>query len=162
MSIPVRQRTKIPRRLPDYDNVLFVYERAVEGWSVIEILDAYTDEFLSTLQPSRRHRQRDLARYWIREVVEDPRPWDPRLDEIAIERAYDGDAEVWLGLTYYERRECLDRLVFTYDNKTNHRMWPHLPVVEGFGQWCRKVGEPQDRVPNISLKRRQRAAGGKA
>lgn len=151
--------TRLPLHPPPVEFARFVKDRIHEGWSVLEILDDYTDEFLSDMPPYKRHRRRDNARRWITLAVENPRAWDPDLDEIAIERAYDGDKEVWLGLSHYERQECLDRLIYAYDNHPFHRAWPNLTMIDGMSSWSRSVGEPQDRVPTMANKRRFRARG---
>lgn len=157
MSAPCRVSTKQPLNIPDPELMAFVIERVREGWEVIDILDDLTAEYFSLMPSGMRHDRRDTWRRIIKSAIEAPHHWDPAIDEVAVERAFDGDQEVWVNLSIYERAICLDKLVYVYEHTKPHRQWPHLPSRDGVSAWAAKVGEPHDRIPNISHKRRSRA-----
>lgn len=157
MAPPVRPETQLPNRgTMDPDEVRFIKQRWLEGWGQREILDDCTQEFVSRdAAPHFRHGERDRFRRAIAKFFEDPRSWDPDIDEQAVYRAFMGDEEVWIALTHYERLQVVEKLIAVYETK-KHPRWPELDGVEAVHEWARKVGEDPGRIANILNKRRSR------
>lgn len=159
----IRPETQIPTKFPEKELAEFLLGRMAEGWEDHEIIDDYADEFLNTPMRTRdRANARARAKLWLRNFRDDPRAWDPYMDEMAIERAYMGDPEVWLTLTHLERQECLERIIGLQDRFMPHPKWPGKDARQGVVAWLDLMGEPHDRVANILNKRRQRARNGEA
>ena len=90
--------------------------------------------------------------------------YDTDIDEVAVQRAYEGDQGAWLTLTHYERRACLDKLMERGLAGKGHVRWPELPAVEvgwvelgWLDYWCEAVGEDQYKFRRM-LNRRRNAA----
>jgi hypothetical protein len=100
----------------------------------------------------------------IKRIAADVNNYDTDVDEVAVQRAYEGDKGAWVGLTHYERRACLNRLLDRGLAGPGHVRWPELPAVEAgktelgwLDYWCEAVGEDQFRFRKM-LNRRRNAA----
>lgn len=100
----------------------------------------------------------------INRIAADINRYDTDIDEVAVQRAYEGDQAAWLTLTHYERRACLDRLMERGLAGKGHVRWPDLEAVEvgwvelgWLDYWCEAVGEDQNRFRKM-LNRRRNAA----
>jgi len=97
----------------------------------------------------------------INRIAADIDRYDTDIDEVAVQRAYEGDQACWLTLTHYERRACLDRLMERGLAGKGHVRWPELPAVEvgrvelgWLDYWCEAVGEDQQRFRKMLNARR--------
>jgi len=97
----------------------------------------------------------------INRIAADVDRFDTDIDEVAVQRAYEGDQAAWLTLTHYERRACLDRLMERGLAGKGHVRWPDLEAVEAtryelgwLDYWCEAVGENQDRFRQMLSRRR--------
>lgn len=104
------------------------------------------------------------VRHTIAAIGQDVDAYDTFIDDVAVERAYKGDRPVWLALTHYERRACLDLLMGRALAGRDHIRWPGLPAVEPgcepgwLGLWAVEVGEPPRRWVRILVARRSALA----
>jgi len=110
-------------------------------------------------------RNRVDIRRTIERVALDVNRYDTDIDEVAVQRAYEGDQAAWLTLTHYERRACLDRLMERGLAGKGHVRWPGLPPVEWgwvergwLDYWCEAVGEDYAKFRKTLSRRRERAA----
>ena len=97
----------------------------------------------------------------VNRIKEDVDRYDTDIDEVAVQRAYEGDQAAWLTLTHYEQRACLDRLMERGLAGKGHVRWPELPaVMPGWVElgwldyWCEAVGEDQARFRKMLTRRR--------
>lgn len=98
----------MPSRLPSRQTLLTVYDMREQGYLVREIADAV----------GRRER---TIWFWL----SNPHRYDPYFDEVALERAMNGERKVYDRLTVFEMEEFYNRLearmqVEPYDNKIHH------------------------------------------
>ena len=114
-----------------------------------------------TISRSIDKKNRVDVRRVIDRIAADVNRYDTDVDEVAVQRAYEGDQGAWLTLTHYERRACLDRLMERGLAGKGHVRWPELPAVEKgwvelgwLDYWCEAVGEDQNRFRKILNGRR--------
>lgn len=151
-EMPVPMETRLPAPWIPRDRVQLIFDCARAGMEMEDIAREvrrymYGEKVPNGLAPYKRQVER---------VLNDPVGWNPDVDEIAVDRAYDGDREVWLGLTYYERKQCIDMLVETYASKPFHRHWADRPAADGIVAWAESVGEPPGRIKDINTRRKER------
>jgi len=106
-----------------------------------------------TISRSIDKENRVDIRRTIQRIAADVDRYDTDVDEVAVQRAYEGDQAAWLALTHYERRACIDRLMERALAGKGHVRWPLLPAVEAgrvpdgergwLEYWCEAVGEDQ-------------------
>jgi len=97
----------------------------------------------------------------INRIAADINRYDTDVDEVAVQRAYEGDQGAWVGLTHYERRACIDRLMERGLAGKGHVRWPDLEAVEAgryelgwLDYWCECVGEDQHKFRQMLNRRR--------
>jgi len=117
-----------------------------------------------TISRSIDKKNRVDVRRVIERIKADVNRYDTDIDEVAVQRAYEGDQACWLTLTHYERRACLDKLMERGLAGKGHVRWPELPAVEfsrselgWLDYWCEAVGEDQDRFRAMLCRRRNAA-----
>jgi len=99
----------------------------------------------------------------INAIAEDVDAYDTFIDEVAVDRAYGGDKAVWVALTHYERRACVDRLLSRALAGLSHKGWPNLgaagfgPELGWLGLWAEAVGENPRRYTQLLVTRRASA-----
>ena len=111
-------------------------------------------------------RNRVDIRRTIQRIAKDVNRYDTDIDEVAVQRAYEGDQGAWLALTHYERRACIDRLMERGLAGKGHVRWPELPAVEAgrvpdgergwLDLWCECVGEDHAKFGKMLNRRRSR------
>jgi len=96
----------------------------------------------------------------INAIAKDVDAYDTYVDEVAVDRAYGGDRAVWVALTHYERRACVDRLLSRALGGLSHKGWPNLVAAEAgcelgwLGLWAVAVGEDPRRFMQLLVTRR--------
>lgn len=81
--------------LPSREKASEIAELIKLGWSDRDIVDKVFGRHGAELTTT------------VRNVRRDGHAFDTDIDEVAVARALQGDAEVWAGLTHYERREVM-------------------------------------------------------
>ena len=119
-----------------------------------------------TIAKSIDRNDRPDLRRTIQRIALDVNRYDTDIDEVAVQRAYEGDQAAWLTLTHYERRACLDRLMERGLAGKGHVRWPGLPAVEAgrvpdgergwLDLWCECVGEDHAKFGKMLGRRRSR------
>ena len=149
MSAPVRKEGNLPR--PERaDIILRGYRR---GDSIPDIARAL----------SKTNQYSGGALPVIRNVLSNPKMFDPHIDEVAIERAFHGDRVAWNAMTYYERAALTDLVIERTNQGATNSAWPgHSAMREGTGSerdqgWtyllAQRLGMPSNRFHEIKQKR---------
>jgi hypothetical protein len=114
-----------------------------------------------TISRSIDKKNRIDVRRVIERIAADVNRYDTDIDEVAVQRAYEGDQAAWAALTHYERRACLDQLMERGLKGKGHVRWPELEAVVlsrtelgWLDYWCEAVGEDQQRFRKMLNGRR--------
>jgi len=117
-----------------------------------------------TISRSIDKKNRVDVRRVIERIAADVNRYDTDIDEVAVQRAYEGDQAAWLALTHYERRACLDRLMERGLAGKGHVRWPELDAVVlsrtelgWLDYWCESTGEDQNSFRDMLTRRRNAA-----
>ena len=100
----------------------------------------------------------------ISAIAKDVDAFDTYIDDVAVDRAYGGDKAVWVALTHYERRACVDRLLGRALAGLSHKGWPNLVASESscelgwLSLWALSVGEQPRRFIQLLVSARRGAA----
>jgi hypothetical protein len=148
----VQDDTYIPLGVIPQEQSQVLFDMLEAGCTKEEL---YEEQF-QFMRLSNKSVVRAHARAKIDEFLLNLWRFSPHIDEVAVERAYDGDREVWLTLTHYERQIVLDRLLALLQGGVPHRKWPDIEQGVGLTQWADSVGENHERVSALQ-RRRNRA-----
>jgi hypothetical protein len=100
-----------------------------------------------------------ITREFVTRVVGDIDNYDTHLDEVAVQRAYEGDRDAWVALTHWERKECVHRIISRAALDKTHVRWPALPVHRDYDvsgwlwEWATAVGESPRRFQRLLVHR---------
>jgi hypothetical protein len=97
-----------------------------------------------------------VTREFVTRVAADVDNYDTYLDEVAVQRAYEGDGDAWVALTHFERKECVYRLISRAALDKTHLRWPGLPASVWLGEWASAVGESPRRFQSLLTHRHQK------
>jgi hypothetical protein len=147
-NVVFQTTTFIPQHLLPRERAQEIFDMLDAGLPMDEIYDDQR-QYMKTLWNGHNSRpSRDHAKQRVNTLLLNKWRYCPDLDEIAIERAFDGDREVWIALTHYERQEVIDRLYELWHACKRHRKWPD-DECSGIGPWARSVGESPRRITGI-------------
>ena len=99
----------------------------------------------------------------VARIMSDVDSYDTDVDDVAVDRAYQGDPEAWRACTRYERAACVNLVMGRALAGKDHRRWPGLRPTEHGGEngwlaeWALSVGEKPTRIGHMLVTRRQRA-----
>jgi hypothetical protein len=154
--LKVQEDTSLPKGIIPREQSQVLFDMMDAGCTKEELYEEQYQFMLLSNQGVVRAHARAKVDYFLLNLWR----FSPDIDEVAIERAYDGDREVWLTLTHYERRIVLDRLLELLESGQPHRKWPDAEQGIGLTQWANSVGESHERVS--CLRRRRNRANARA
>jgi hypothetical protein len=152
MARPGTSGIPLPK-LPSVERAQFVVDAWRDGQTVLEITKGLSGW------------NNTVIREFVERVVADVDNHDTYLDDVAVQRAYEGDKDAWAALTHYERRECVYRIISRASLNKTHLRWPLLPVLTTAGpggvlgwlaEWAMAIGEDPHRFQQLLERRRQR------
>ena len=141
-------RTIIDRKLPAPKRAQFIVDSARKGHTARRI----TVDIAG-------HNRVDV-RATVDRVLADVDSYDTFVDDVAVDRAYQGDRAVWVALTRLERRAVVDRVTGRALAGKDHMNWPGLRAADAgcelgwVGLWAEAVGEHPRRMVALVASRR--------
>ena len=137
------------RALPSPDKVAEVKDLAKLGFDPADI----TVKVFGT-SPNHAGGHQLVA---VKAIIADAHGYDTDVDEVAVDRALQGDRAVWLSLTHYERREVMIRIHtrleqeraenredlagFPGDRWSRKKGWPYIAPHERTPEWAELLAE---------------------
>ena len=140
----VQTNTHLPSHLLPIEQAQVIFDMLCEGCT----LDEMYAEHLAFMRETNKDVRPWYAKQRLDEILINRWRYNPDIDEVAVERAYDGDREVWINLTHYERVIVMDRLRAVWNGTRPHRKWPDVEVGNGIIEWAASVGETEQRITN--------------
>lgn len=111
-------------KLPDRERTQKIVDLARKGYTSLEIR--------KIVYPGGRHNRYHTG---VSKIMANPEMYDTYIDEVAIERAWMGDREVWENMTYWERLVLVTKIEEAYYAGRPHPRYPgSRPVGWGASQ----------------------------